>query len=378
MIIIKLVSVSEKLPKKSNIKLHQGYLVIDFIKNLTVLKNLSYKGLIDFAIFLKETDDEAYYTGRYNSQTDMPEEFISLVNDEFHRYFPQEVSARELLIEQLYQGYNRPKAILEETLENVIPSESLPEKTLDEEKTTNVVFKEQDAPLKTKKSVNKWAIILPIVTLLGIGTMTLVLPMLQPKPNTSISTSITADSLEELLKLKAFDKAMALYPNEKEKIQQAVFNAQDKVLLADFVSKYPSDDGEFDLAFYNKDWDKVISLKTINLSDERKAMLAYAYLQKDNIAEAYAINSVLNSNSLKQAILEVGNKQVIDLLKNHKIEEAKQLNETYQLELSVKIEQVEKIIALIQRYQSQIDTNQSEEAKQNQAMWQKELEKLLQ
>lgn len=378
MIIIKLVSVSEKLPKKSNIKLHQGYLVIDFIKNLTVLKNLSYKGLIDFAIFLKETDDEAYYTGRYNSQTDMPEEFISLVNDEFHRYFPQEVSARELLIEQLYQAYNRPKAILEETLENVIPSESLPEKTLDEEKTTNVVFKEQDAPLKTKKSVNKWAIILPIVTLLGIGTMTLVLPMLQPKPNTSISTSITADSLEELLKLKAFDKAMALYPNEKETIQQAVFNAQDKELLADFVSKYPSDDGEFDLAFYNKDWDKVISLKTINLSDERKAMLAYAYLQKDNIAEAYAINSVLNSSSLKQAILEVGKKQVIALLKNHQIAEAKQLNETYQLELSVKIEQVEKIIVLIQRYQSQIDTNQSEEAKQNQAMWQKELEKLLQ
>ncbi|MFD2388857.1 hypothetical protein [Enterococcus rivorum] len=74
--------------------------------------------------------------------------------------------------------------------------------------------------------------------------------------------------------------------------------------LETFQDSFPTEEGAFNLAFYQEDWENVIKLQTTKLTKEYQAMLAHAYIKLRQPMEAEILNETLKSDTLKKEILE--------------------------------------------------------------------------
>lgn len=123
-----------------------------------------------------------------------------------------------------------------------------------------------------------------------------------------------APSYEELMKDEKYYDAARSYPEQKEDIEQRLYDkALDKKSteteqdLESYQKKFPTKYGEFDLAILNKNYDKALSLykekpKTFRDSKDRMTLVGYCYLKKDRPKEAKEISVEIQSVELEKYV----------------------------------------------------------------------------
>lgn len=119
--------------------------------------------------------------------------------------------------------------------------------------------------------------------------------------------------LKQLLSEFDFMKAGKLYPDKHEEIQTYIFDNLDELdkefgegqgmeRLETFNNKFETDTGNFDLAYLNKDFSKVVDLQKVATSKTRQSMLGFSLIKEARITEAKDINKKLKSPGLEKMI----------------------------------------------------------------------------
>ena len=72
--------------------------------------------------------------------------------------------------------------------------------------------------------------------------------------------------------------------------------------LETFNNKFETDTGNFDLAYLNKDFSKVVDLQKVAKSKTRQSMLGFSLIKEARITEAKDINKKLKSPGLEKMI----------------------------------------------------------------------------
>ena len=142
----------------------------------------------------------------------------------------------------------------------------------------------------------------------------------QASEKTSATTK-SEESLSVLIDKKDYLQAGAKYPKQYEKIEQAIVdNMKDETIRKDlkalekFNDKYPTANGNLDMAFFKKDWNEIVRVYEkyqdhIDLNENRKMMLGYGYFKtrdsnKDHLAKAEKISNELKDKGLKNKIAD--------------------------------------------------------------------------
>ncbi|PFZ33646.1 hypothetical protein COL77_30680, partial [Bacillus wiedmannii] len=172
-------------------------------------------------------------------------------------------------------------------------------------------------PLKNKK----------VLMFSGIGTVIAIVGIsgaLFFGGQTSETTSATTksdESLSVLIDKKDYLQAGAKYPKQYEKIEQSIIdNMKDETIRKDlealekFNDKYPTANGNLDMAFFKKDWKEIVRVYEkyqdhIDLNENRKMMLGYGYFKtrdasNDHLAKAEKISNELKDKGLKNKIAD--------------------------------------------------------------------------
>lgn len=132
--------------------------------------------------------------------------------------------------------------------------------------------------------------------------------------------------LDQLLLEKRFEEALQEYPQEYPYIEREIFylGLDGIPYLEIFLQEKPEYlKGQFDLAYLKKDFQTVIELKDEADSDERLTQLAVAYINLNLLNEAEEINERLQVSKLTEQIESAKNRNLIKLIKEGQIEEAK-------------------------------------------------------
>lgn len=161
--------------------------------------------------------------------------------------------------------------------------------------------------------------------------------------------------------------------NQEENVKM-IEERKEFIWLKEINDQYPTKDAQFDLAFFENDWHVVINIQPENLTDKRQVMLAFAYLELNQFAEAEILNKRLVSDELQAKLDQSYFEQGLTLLKEQKISETKKNLEMIQAEelrglLQVYIEHASIMIDFIELYQQNED-------QENQLLWEQRLKKL--
>lgn len=144
----------------------------------------------------------------------------------------------------------------------------------------------------------------------------------------SLSEESTYDLtyLDQLLSEKRFEEALQEYPQEYPYIEREIFYlGLDGIPYLETFLQEKSEylKGQFDLAYLKKDFQTVVELKDQADSDERLTQLAVAYINLNLLNEAEEINDRLQVSKLTEQIETAKNRNLINMIKDGKIEEAK-------------------------------------------------------
>lgn len=144
----------------------------------------------------------------------------------------------------------------------------------------------------------------------------------------SLSEESTYDLtyLDQLLSEKRFEEALQEYPQEYPYIEREIFYlGLDGIPYLETFLQEKSEylKGQFDLAYLKKDFQTVVELKDQADSDERLTQLAVAYINLNLFNEAEEINDRLQVSKLTEQIETAKNRNLINMIKDGKIEEAK-------------------------------------------------------
>ncbi|MBE9897135.1 hypothetical protein G8C15_17565 [Enterococcus casseliflavus] len=176
--------------------------------------------------------------------------------------------------------------------------------------------------------------------------------------------------LENRLKEEAPEVLAVEYPEEIGTI--ATLLAEEKWFdeLKSFNQEWPTPEGSFDLAFHQEDWETVISLDETSLTEERKVMLAYSFIQLDRLEEAEILNRTLKSEKLSVLITEQWMVRGIKYIQSGDFQAAKDI----QKELSDPY--LEELIETGEACQEMIDFYKEQKDDRNKELWEKRLKNL--
>lgn len=180
----------------------------------------------------------------------------------------------------------------------------------------------------------------------------------------------TRDQLESRLKEDSPEALADEYPEEIGTI--ATLLAEEKRFdeLKSFNQEWPTPEGSFDLAFHQEDWETVISLDETSLTEERKVMLAYSFIQLDRLEEAEILNRTLKSEKLSVLITEQWMVRGIKYIQSGNFQAAKDIQE----ELSDPY--LEELIETGEACQEMIDFYKEQKDDGNKELWEKRLKNL--
>ncbi|MBO1098065.1 hypothetical protein FQS90_16275 [Enterococcus casseliflavus] len=180
----------------------------------------------------------------------------------------------------------------------------------------------------------------------------------------------TRDQLESRLKEDSPEALADEYPEEIGTI--ATLLAEEKRFdeLKSFNQEWPTPEGSFDLAFHQEDWETVISLDETSLTEERKVMLAYSFIQLDRLEEAEILNRTLKSEKLSVLITEQWMVRGIKYIQSANFQAAKDI----QKELSDPY--LEELIETGEACQEMIDFYKEQKDDRNKELWEKHLKNL--
>ena len=133
--------------------------------------------------------------------------------------------------------------------------------------------------------------------------------------------------LETHLENNNYESALKYYPDNIDEIERDMFlgGYENIDQLEDLNANYDYPQTEFDLAFLNKEYNKVVELKDLADTEGRKAQLVIAYLDQNLVDEAYELNTNLKSDELNDLIIEEYIKVAKQALANDDIQYAKDI-----------------------------------------------------
>jgi N-acyl-D-aspartate/D-glutamate deacylase len=152
-------------------------------------------------------------------------------------------------------------------------------------------------------------------------------------------------------------------PSRQEEI--ADFLAQNHAFkkLEEYEEKYPTEIGAFELAFNHQEWEKVVKADVSHLTDERKMMLAIAFLELGNKKEAELINKQIQSKTLSKKI-------AIAYLQDQDINAAKEIQK------QLRDKNLEELIDTAAIYKEMVDYYKAEKDTTNQEIWERKFKNL--
>ncbi|EMF0094484.1 hypothetical protein ACH0DZ_002563 [Enterococcus hirae] len=152
-------------------------------------------------------------------------------------------------------------------------------------------------------------------------------------------------------------------PSRQEEI--ADFLAQNHAFkkLEEYETRYPTEIGAFELAFNHQEWEKVVKADVSHLTDERKMMLAIAFLELGNKKEAELINKQIQSKTLSKKI-------AIAYLQDQNIQAAKEIQN------QLKDKNLEELIDTASIYKEMVDYYKAEKDTTNQEIWERKFKNL--
>ncbi|MFV8314620.1 hypothetical protein ACNM7U_08720 [Aerococcus viridans] len=133
--------------------------------------------------------------------------------------------------------------------------------------------------------------------------------------------------LETHLENNNYESALKYYPDNIDEIERDMFlgGYENIDQLEDLNANYDYPQTEFDLAFLNKEYNKVVELKDLADTEGRKAQLVIAYLDQNLVDEAYELNTNLKSDELDDLIIEEYIKVAKQALANDDVQYAKDI-----------------------------------------------------
>ncbi|MFW3364725.1 hypothetical protein ACN2AU_09185 [Aerococcus viridans] len=133
--------------------------------------------------------------------------------------------------------------------------------------------------------------------------------------------------LETHLENNNYESALKYYPDNIDEIERDMFlgGYENIDQLEDLNTNYDYPQTEFDLAFLNKEYNKVVELKDLADTEGRKAQLVIAYLDQNLVDEAYELNTNLKSDELDDLIIEEYIKVAKQALANDDVQYAKDI-----------------------------------------------------
>ncbi|GGD01768.1 hypothetical protein [Enterococcus wangshanyuanii] len=129
-------------------------------------------------------------------------------------------------------------------------------------------------------------------------------------------------SFQEYLDKKDYEGAAEAYPNKISAVENELFlivqneGRQHLKVLSSFQKKYPTEQGLFDLAMFDYQYDEGIAVyeKNENLfkqDDVRQVLVGYAYLKEGKVKKAEVIQHTLNSPELEKLVRQYKQYQLI-------------------------------------------------------------------
>ncbi|MFW9697818.1 hypothetical protein, partial [Vibrio parahaemolyticus] len=133
--------------------------------------------------------------------------------------------------------------------------------------------------------------------------------------------------LETHLENNNYESALKYYPDNIDEIERDMFlgGYENIDQLEDLNANYDYPQTAFDLAFLNKEYNKVVELKDLADTEGRKAQLVIAYLDQNLVDEAYELNTNLKSDELDDLIIEEYIKVAKQALANDDVQYAKDI-----------------------------------------------------
>lgn len=175
---------------------------------------------------------------------------------------------------------------------------------------------------------------------------------------------------EQLLKEEKYAEAAVAFPDKREAIEQYLVEQQAFQELKTFNAQFPTDEGTFDLAFYQKEWKKVIQTEGSELNTDRKVMLAYAYIQLDQLEEAEILNKTLKSTQLATELKKAWTKKAIRAIRKEAFSEAESINKR------LKSEEIKELIETGKTCQEMIALYREKKDSENEKLWKQRLTQL--
>lgn len=184
------------------------------------------------------------------------------------------------------------------------------------------------------------------------------------------STEQSSESLKDLLDSSDPLEVVKDNPDSQVEIVRILAASERFADLEVFQEEYPTEEGNFYLSFYKKDWNSVISNPASTLSKEQQVMLAHAYIQLGKLKEAEIMNDQLQSDQLNTEISEGYRKRAVSYIREGKIKEAEELQKQLQdQDLSDLIETAKTCQEMIAFYKQEKDV-------ENQEIWLNRLKNL--
>ncbi|MGX6962251.1 hypothetical protein [Vagococcus xieshaowenii] len=328
-------------------------------------------------------NDALYFKGDFPLGSGESESFFSWIEETLLKQYPEEeeaicelvlalVDEKERALEELNQGKNQPVEVVVETVSLPPKEERLPPKSKTVSESTSSPSKKKKKKREKKQSfnINKMMLVSGISAMLLVGGGITYRLLTTP----TSQTIAVQDMFETELSQLSPEEIGKKYPNRTEEIVTFYVEKGQFDDLSVFNTLFPTPDGTFDLAFYHKEWEQVVQTPVNTLNEDRKIMLAHAYIQLGRLDEATVLNEQLQSEKLA---LEMDKKRLTDIveaLHQSDLKKAKQLGEqltttSCKEAYQVYYDDATLIIKMIDLYKNKKDSD-------NMALWQRKLEKI--
>ena len=175
---------------------------------------------------------------------------------------------------------------------------------------------------------------------------------------------------EQLLQEGKYLEAAEAFPDNLEAIEQYLVEKQEFQELKTFNERFPTNEGTFDLAFYQKEWKKVIQTEVTELNTDRKVMLAYAYIQLELLEEAEILNKTLKSKQLTAELNKAWIRKAIRMIRKEEFLEAEKINN------NLKNDQLGELIETGKTCQEMVSFYREKKDTKNETLWKNRLSQL--
>ncbi|MFD2308770.1 hypothetical protein [Enterococcus termitis] len=325
-----------------------------------------------FVVFLLSKNSKDIYKGKFIKidQLSVHEDISSKIHD---RMTNNQIKKRtgQRLLDQLDRSLEKVKGQVLTQTSFSPPIEEKASEVLEE----IVPEKSNEKKVLKKKNINFFFPVNKKIVLVGIcSSFMLVAFFVGVKFYFSSAQDreavVVKNRFDDLLDKGNFIEACNEYPDKKKEIVSYLTEENLFSELKDFQKEYPTDVGAFELAFYEKKWDKVVESPLTDLSEDRQIMLAHAYIELGKLSEAEILNKKLKSDVIDRELSYSYKVKAIQAIQESNLSEAEEIQKKLKdSDLGELIDTAKLCREMIEHYKKEKDV-------ENQKIWLNKLENL--